>query len=71
MGSRGLGFLAAVAALLPFALVGCGGGTDLYERDPTLSCLRSAGVRVDTRGIDFIASPPETARFMRAFPATR
>ena len=68
VGSRGLGFLAVVAALLPFALAGCGGGMDLYERDPTMSCLSGAGVRVDTRGIDFIASTAGDGALHARFP---
>lgn len=64
MGSRVV--LLVVIPLL--ALAACGGGTQLYDRDATLVCLRSAGVRTDTRRIDLIASTALAGALHAAFP---
>lgn len=65
MGPRRLTVLALTAAL---ALASCGGGTDLYDRDATLACLRDADVPADTRQIDFIASTALAGALHAQFP---
>ena len=60
-------FMLLLVGVLTLTACG-GGGTDLYDRDATLDCLRGAGVRADTRKIDFVASTALAGALHAAFP---